>query len=192
MCYCRPEIRTPFCNLCPPKMFKDIEALRRERDEALNGYAVRDDEVTGLSGMLRECKEQLAAMTAEKDEWKAESDKNLAARFDLIGTLISEQAYSQQLREALEAVECMTTYANESDEVGAHGCCNEVSYKPHASDCWTHKRTAALALPHDDTALKAWGAKLLRKAADQVGDVCRDDIRSMADALEQKCTHKPL
>ena len=30
MCYCRPEIRTPFCGNCTGKMFTDIQNLKAE------------------------------------------------------------------------------------------------------------------------------------------------------------------
>lgn len=33
MCYCRPDIRTPFCQNCYGVMYKDIQALKAENDE---------------------------------------------------------------------------------------------------------------------------------------------------------------
>ena len=39
------------------------------------------------------------------------------------------------LRKAVENG-CMTSYANEHDEVGSKGCCGELSFEPHAADCW--------------------------------------------------------
>lgn len=83
--------------------------------------------------------------------------------------LAASQAYSQQLREALAFY--MTPPIGQLNE--RHVAAAKLG-------------VAALALPHDDTALKQYGAKLLRRAADQVGDVCRDDIRRMADELEDE------
>lgn len=34
MCYCQPNIRTPFCSSCAPKMYGEIERLNVELDEA--------------------------------------------------------------------------------------------------------------------------------------------------------------
>jgi hypothetical protein len=51
----------------------------------------------------------------------------------------------EQALEALEAIETSTSYNGQEDEIGVHTCCYELSYKPHASDCWTHKQKAAIA-----------------------------------------------
>ena len=37
------------------------------------------------------------------------------------------------------------SYSCDEDECGNHVCCGEVSYKPHAPDCWTLKARAALS-----------------------------------------------
>jgi hypothetical protein len=53
-----------------------------------------------------------------------------------------------ELLEALKfALEngCQTVYANEDDEIGGKGCCDELSYHPHSPDCWTIKARAAIA-----------------------------------------------
>ena len=58
------------------------------------------------------------------------------------------QAERDRMREALEyALEsgCQTTYDHADDEIGAKGCCGEVSCGAHSSDCWTVKARAALA-----------------------------------------------
>ncbi len=35
-------------------------------------------------------------------------------------------------------------YDHEEDEVGVRACCYEVSYKPHAADCWVPKLRLAI------------------------------------------------
>lgn len=47
------------------------------------------------------------------------------------------------LRYALENGVC-TQYWGDDDDCGTHGCCGEVSYKPHDAECWTVKARAAL------------------------------------------------
>lgn len=47
------------------------------------------------------------------------------------------------LRYALENGVC-TQYWGDDDDCGTHGCCGEVSYKPHDAKCWTVKARAAL------------------------------------------------
>ena len=37
-----------------------------------------------------------------------------------------------------------TQYWGDDDDCGTHSCCGEVSYKPHAADCWTVIARAAL------------------------------------------------
>ncbi len=53
----------------------------------------------------------------------------------------------ERLRAALEAAledGAGVSYCDE-DECGNYVCCGEVSYKPHAPDCWTLKARAALS-----------------------------------------------
>ena len=38
-----------------------------------------------------------------------------------------------------------TCYEGSDDEAGVHGCCGEVSYKPHGPGCWWLELKAALA-----------------------------------------------
>ena len=38
-----------------------------------------------------------------------------------------------------------TCYEGSDDEVGVHGCCGEVSYRPHGPGCWWVELQAALA-----------------------------------------------
>lgn len=57
-------------------------------------------------------------------------------------------AENEKLRAALEAAlenGVGVSYSCDEDECGNHVCCGEVSYKPHAPDCWTLKARAALS-----------------------------------------------
>ena len=54
---------------------------------------------------------------------------------------------NKRLREVLQAAldgGCSTVHADEDDEIGRHGCCDTLSYKPHEAGCWTLKAKAAL------------------------------------------------
>jgi hypothetical protein len=88
--------------------------------------------------------ELLAAMTAERDSFR----QSLADMYDERTARLEEaQAREQQLREALEEVQKIA--------------------KLNASTWGQWMRdhaTTALALPHDDTALRQYGAKLLQKS----------------------------
>jgi hypothetical protein len=46
---------------------------------------------------------------------------------------------------AIDGESPSTCYSGSDDEVGAHGCCGETSYKPHAPGCWWVELQAALA-----------------------------------------------
>jgi hypothetical protein len=107
--------------LCQAETLLDtIEALHRElADTELIGRAAVDDLQT-----------KLASMTAERNF-------AIKQRGEINDELVASQAYSKQLRDALEQ------YSNRFE--------NNRAYK-------------ALALPHDDTALKQYGAKVLRDA----------------------------
>ena len=61
--------------------------------------------------------------------------------------IVALQTENEKLRAALQAAldgGCSTVHADEDDEIGRHGCCDTLSYKPHAPDCWTLKAKAAL------------------------------------------------
>jgi hypothetical protein len=64
-------------------------------------------------------------------------------------TLIRKaEAENEKLREALEAAlenGVGVSYSCDEDGCGNYVCCGEVSYKPHAPDCWTLKTLAALS-----------------------------------------------
>lgn len=38
------------------------------------------------------------------------------------------------------------SYNGDGDEIGVHPCCQELSYKPHASDCWFPKVVKLLSI----------------------------------------------
>ena len=98
---------------------------------------------------------ELAAMTAERDTYK-QLASNCGLLEDQVRTsydIAAEQAYSQQLREELA-----------------------VQANWHAGYGEQHLRKSAdkaLAIPHDDTALRQYGAKLLRDAGEREDEVER-------------------
>ena len=117
---------------------EECEALRRERDDWKTDAQIH-------YGMYDSCREQLTAMTAERDGLLKENERlgkgieDITFRYSgglrAYEQLVAEQAYSQQLREALKH------YAEQDVRNVRH-------YPPEfAKD--------ALALPHDDTALAA-------------------------------------
>ena len=106
---------------------------------------------------LRKLQADLAAMTKKADGFF--DALQLAAKINAEG-----QAREQQLREALEY------YA--SFDYSDDSC-------PVAEDA-----QQALAIPQDDTALRQWGAKLLREMADLVSFVDRKTLHRKADELE--------
>jgi hypothetical protein len=77
----------------------------------------------------------------------SEPDEDCVKAADTITRLTAE---NEKLREALEAAlenGVGVSYSCDEDECGNHVCCGEVSYKPHAPDCWTLK---ARAVPSGD------------------------------------------
>jgi hypothetical protein len=150
--------------------FDQLLACQQERDE-----------LTVFQGMFNdmllvevELRKQLAAMTQERD-----SAKTLAIFYSELAA--ASQAREQQLREALKYLE--------GNELDSDNCASiEVASKRVA-------RIArdALALPQDNTALKAWGVKLLRKMADEFEKAFAEGalnpwirLRRKADELEGK------
>lgn len=109
----------------------------------------------------------LAAMTQERDQWK-----QLAANCELAEEQVSSsyqlaasQAREQQLREVL-------LYLGKEISEGQGVCIETV--------------VEALFSPQDDTALRQWGAKLLREMVDQVVLGFGDYLRRKVDELENK------
>ena len=67
---------------------------------------------------------------------------------EMLAEITRLTAENAKLREALEAAlenGAGVSYSCDEDECGNHVCCGEVSYKPHAPDCWTLKARAALS-----------------------------------------------
>lgn len=90
--------------------------------------------------------------------------------------LAASQAREQQLREALERIK-------NPDNWGEDGCWNSDSYPDEIADI-------NLSLPQDDTALRQWGAKLLREMADEIlrmvdYDPAAGFLQGKADELER-------
>ena len=131
-----------------------VERLVQERDEARSDAAYYEHNRNIMNGEWVKVKEQLAAMTQERDKcikecnefWGKRSDQD----FELICAL---QAREQQLREVLRNLSfmAMTSGGTGGRDDGL------VSSIEKAND--------ALALTQDDTVLRKWGAKLLHDMA---------------------------
>ena len=161
---------------------EEAEALRRELAEALA-------DVTHWNTTFLEAREiyenQLASVTAERDNWKEIAGARYApAAYRLVEEqLAASQLREQQLREALEEI---IYYLDRSGSRTRDGnlycsCCESGQGDPHKPNC-------VLSLPHDGTALKQYGAKLLRDAAKAVWSKgnATADLNRMADELEGK------
>jgi hypothetical protein len=102
--------------------------------------------------MLRECSSDEAYLSRQAaDEitrLTAENEKlgrDYQSARDAHDKVLAE---NEKLRAALEtALEdgVGVSYSCDEDECGNYVCCGEVSYKPHAPDCWTLKACAALS-----------------------------------------------
>jgi hypothetical protein len=126
----------------------ELIALRRERDALLAEKGRWADRATHYLGTTCEnvsevaiLKHQLAAMTAERDAERYKHEQSVTINERLLSDLRISQAYSQQLREALEKIERLPY-----DEVPDH-----------------HQTIAheALSIPNDDTCLRQAKAELL-------------------------------
>lgn len=104
---------------------------------------------------------ELAAMTQERD-WLDHKSKCLEMERASQESYLTEcQAREHQLRAAL----------------GEIAWSNDMTWK-------NDRANAALHAPQDDTALRQWGAKLLREMADTYGyDLLPSDLRRKADEL---------
>ncbi len=115
----------------------------------------------------------IEALRRERDEWKIGAQEGRKAQekyMEMCVQLAASQAREQQLREALEK-------------------CRNLCEHPEDITLITKN---ALALHHDgDTALKQYGAKLLRDAAEWFDNNWCDDpvayrLNRMADELESQ------
>lgn len=80
----------------------------------------------------------LAALDWLVDKLPYEGEES-ANRFNEARAAIAE------LIEAAKSVEPRDCFMDEHDEVGTFGCCGEVTYHPHAADCWLSRLNAAIA-----------------------------------------------
>ena len=111
-------------------------------------------------------RKELEALRRERDtfymDYRMKCDAETKA---LYGQLAASQAREQQLRELL--YEVIHAHSNHFDEV-------------------RYKIAGYLALPQDTTALKQYGAKLLRDAAGAACGIDAAMLSRMADELEGK------
>jgi hypothetical protein len=122
-------------------------------------------------------------LTQERDEYKAQAEY-FERTNGIQGQLLNEAlAREQQLRNVV------TTFSNQTASnqcVDYHVCCGVAEDLSHSENCPAIK---ALSLPTDDTALRQYGAKVLRKYADDVLQGERkllvSAVREMADELEK-------
>ena len=124
-------------------------------------YMAQVAKVPAMKNTLTSAADTIEAMTQARD-----GVKTLAIIY--CEQLIASQAREQKLREALETIR----------EVNIRFGMSVVAFD------------YALALPHDDTALNAWGAKLLREwVAHIMANGCTSAVTNMnrrADELEKK------
>ena len=75
MCYCRPEVRTPYCDKCPYEMMKEINAAREVIDKAEDLLAsVKPflDVDCKPFGTCKDCLEDGRGTHTEQSEYNAE------------------------------------------------------------------------------------------------------------------------
>jgi hypothetical protein len=138
-------------------------AACQQRNLSLEVFAPQIDK-------LEDVEKQLADMTAERDGWMAAAMGKESVWVSLIA---ASQAYSQQLRNALEMARNGIAWYIENI-IEADGCDDEA----------LQQIDAALVLPHDDTALKQWGAKLLRDVGAKYLLISQMQLNRRADELE--------
>jgi hypothetical protein len=153
----------------------DLAAMTQERDHYkemnalhIESLGLKSIEVATLKKMCTTDQQIIADEIADADSKLAAMTAERDAAIKEVGRWSREAGYAQAreaaLREALWK---------------AHGLLAKMNI-PMISD--------ALDMIHDDTALKAWGAKLLRDAADGLPDgwyEVRPTLRMQADELEQ-------
>ena len=113
------------------------------------------------SPLVRDLEQQITEALADVTHW---NETFIEARAGYEEKLAAEQTYAQQLREALNDAQNPTGLERERIE----------------------RRVKALALPQDDTALKQYGAKLLRDAAGAACGIDAAMLSRMAYELEGK------
>lgn len=55
MCYCNPDIRTPYCDKCHYKMWTDIQELKKQKEIAQEGRMSVDEQLDRLLEDLPNC-----------------------------------------------------------------------------------------------------------------------------------------
>lgn len=163
---------SPPCFLCK---VEELEGQLTIMTEARDKYAL---DIVRWNADLDDLRRQLATMTQERNALKEKQD-NFCMQYrmdcdeeskELEIKLLASQAYSQQLREALEKLARLGNEPLLGNSIG-----NRIAQE-------------ALALPQDDTALRQWGAKLLKeieRGADSAYKImCR--VSRKVDELEGK------
>jgi len=153
------------------------EKLRKEH-ERLNSYTFKLCKVVHplySAADVAKLQADLAAMTKKADGFF--DALQLAAKINAEG-----QAREQQLREALELVKRDARHYIPHYAFGDNEAACEMNRLLENIEGYGDE---ALALPQDDTALRQWGAKLLRDLADKGWPAWdADDLRLKADELE--------
>lgn len=161
-----------------------VERLVQERDE--------------LNVLKEHAFTLLERMTQDKDYAWQNTRTIDKSRMETEAKLTASQAYAQQLREMWQKVEAeYFSRLKEQDDLTATFEAEKDMYgwNFHKGLCgglvefhiYMTKIAKALSLPQDDTALKAWGAKLLREIADGCRDgIDRAWITSKADELMEE------
>ena len=113
--------------------------------EVLNEIVERHD--CSHLAIVSKASAEITSLTAEVDRLLALTRTEAQYTLKLEAEITTLRADNKRLRAALEAAledGVGVSYCDE-DECGNYDCCGEVSYKPHAPDCWTLKARAALS-----------------------------------------------
>lgn len=162
---------SPPCFLCK---VEELEGQLTIMTEARDKYAL---DIVRWNADLDDLRRQLATMTQERDKFERSAKVLMVEKGNACiaweqerNKLAASQAYSQQLREALEKLARLGNEPLLGNSIG-----NRIAQE-------------ALALPQDDTALRQWGAKLLKeieRGADSAYKImCR--VSRKVDELEGK------
>ena len=179
--------------------------IPREEYEALRNDAERDKlealkEAVAIAALERDAAlDQLAAITLERNQAlyiAAFNKKEAEKQHDLCAAALARE---QQLREALELVishgdESLRNMSAEAIKAGLTNIPVSAATAEIFQRSFIHHQHCKdlIALPQDETALRQWGAKLLREMADELGLCklgCDEELRRKSSELEgKKCT----
>ena len=164
-----------------------IESLRQD-------VLVATEERDAKDLVCKRLEEQLAAMTAERDEWKACAENGSAHQ-----SVVQQLAAMTQERDSQKkAADHWFGEANRDHNELLKALAREQElreaaalFRRYASHDVTDAKgyaqaVAALALPHDDTALRQAQAKVLRDAATYLEPDSVDHLLRMADELSHE------